>query len=123
MKTVILLKERGNTMRKIFFIIALLCAVTIQAQNYTNIFTQNDTSATVRDSINFGFDAAQITIYNDATTNDTMFVSTDSLFAADKTFRRIGGTNLQYYINSSIIYLKFGSTATSGKKYRVEALR
>jgi len=110
-------------MKKIFFIIALLCAITIQAQTYTNIFTYNGTSATTRDSINFGFDAAQITVFNDATANDTMFVSTDSLFAADKTFKRIGGTNFQYYINTSIIYVKFGVYATAYKKYRAEAIR
>ena len=110
-------------MKTLFLITVLLCAITLQAQTYTNIFTGNKTSASSRDSINFGFDAAQITIFNDATSNDTMFVSTTTSFPAGQTFKRIGGTNLSYYINASTIYVKFGVTPTASKKYRVEALR
>ena len=118
-------------MKKLFFLTILctvLFAISVPAQTYTNIYTLNGTSAATRDSVNFGFDAAQITVFNDATANDTMFVSTDSLFAADKTFKRVGGaynpgTIFNYYINTSIIYIKFGVYATASKKYRVEAIR
>lgn len=115
-------------MKKMFFIIAILCAVTIQGQTYTTIFTHNGTSTTSKDSINFGFNTATIIVFNDAEDTDTMFVSTDSLFAADKTFKRVGGgadfsTILYQEISTNIIYVKFGVYPTAGKKYRVEALR
>ena len=117
---------------KSFFVLLLtaycLPPTALQAQTYTNIFTYNGTSAATRDSINFGFDASEIVVFNDATATDTMFVSTDSLFAADKTFKRVGGacnfaTILYKNITTTIIYVKFGVYATAAKKYRVEVLR
>lgn len=118
-------------MKKIFGLIALcipLLVISISAQTYTNIYTYNGTSTTTRDSINFGFNAATIIVFNDATATDTMFVSTVSNFAADKTFKRVGGasnfaTILYQDISTNIIYVKFGAYPTAGKKFRVEALR
>ena len=117
-------------MKKIMLLITLctlLFAVGVQAQTYTNIFTEADTSASVADTVNFGFIAAEITVFNDATANDTLFISTKSNFADGYTFKRVGGTNtiasiLYTAISTQVIYLKYGSTATSGKKYRVEAV-
>lgn len=111
-------------MKKLIIFIFIVFGFTINAQS---LYTVNGTSEDTPTHIEWGNLTAKIkslTIINDATVTDTLFISFYSDFPENETIKRLGGEGTTFSdIGKYEVYLKFGTYADIGKNYRVEVVR
>ena len=110
-------------MKKIFLIILVAFAsFSVMAQSSSNVYTKYLTSKSSIDTLEFGFLSKEVTAFNKSTETDTLFISADSSFPPEETFKRIGGdgsvftTLLITDIATYRLFVKFGTTPTASKE-------
>lgn len=93
-----------------------------------HFLTANNISRSSADTIVFGFNSQNIRVYNDASGTDTLFISnlpsfpstsTAQVYTDKSTWSTNGDPPLNINTKWSVLYIKFGTSATSGKPYRV----
>lgn len=101
--------------------IAVLNNLLRELKASSNSYGEEHTTVAALDSVVFGFNTKIITFINDATSSDTLYVSTNSSFPMTNTIKRIGGEGFTKEWNTSKLYFKIGYTPQASKVIRIEA--
>lgn len=87
----------------------------------TNNYAKEHTTVAAADSAVFGFTTKYVTFINDGATTDTLYVSSDPLFPATNTIKRVGSEGFTKPYGVTKLYFKVGATPQASKKIRIEA--
>lgn len=105
-------------MRNIIF---LVLAVAFIYPSYGSDKQKNGTSTTAIDTLVCGFNTSGLSITNDASSTDTMYVCETAGFSSSKTIIILGGETLTLPLHWDRVVFKFGYSPASGKPYRIRA--
>ena len=79
------------------------------------------TTGTTVDTVVFGFTPKSVTVINDNSSTDTLFVSSSGSFPSTNTVKRLGGEGFAKYWATDTIFVKVATTPAASKKLRIEA--
>ena len=79
------------------------------------------TTGTTVDTVVFGFTPKSVTVINDNSSTDTLFVSSSGSFPSTNTIKRLGGEGFAKYWATDTIFVKVATTPAASKKLRIEA--
>lgn len=77
------------------------------------------TVGTVADTLTFGFTSKEITMIDDGSITDTLYVSTSASFPSGSTYALVGDESLTIPLAATVLYVKGGDLYVISRKYRI----